>query len=229
MDKASTGRQALNAPSENALAGAAVYSRALLATYDVMVLGLSNRLAWRCPASEVLALYNAHVTNNHLDVGVGTGYFLDRCHFPARDPRLSLLDLNANSLGFTARRLSRYSPAVFVGDVLAPLELPGPPYDSVGLNYLLHCLPGPMERKAVAFSHLRQFVAPGGVVFGSTILGRGEGSSAAGRALMRFYNRRRIFSNADDSLRDLEDALNARFTDVSLRQVGCVALFAARV
>jgi hypothetical protein len=217
-----------NGPSQDALAGAAVYSRRLLSTYDIMVVGFSNTFVWRCPAANILTLYNEHVTSNHLDVGVGTGYFLDRCRFPTARPRLALLDLNANSLAYTAGRLQRYAPAVHTGDVLAPLELPGPPYDSVGLNYLLHCLPGPMERKAVVFDHLRPHVAPGGVVFGSTILGRGEGISAAARALMRFYNGRRIFSNADDSLRGLGDALNERFADVSVRQVGCVALFSAR-
>jgi SAM-dependent methyltransferase len=218
----------ITAPGEDALAGAAVYSPALLMTYDVMVLGVSNRLAWRCPSAEVLALYNAHVTGNHLDVGVGTGYFLAHCRFPTPHPRLSLLDLNQNSLAHTARRLRRYAPATYVGDVLSPLALPGPAYDSIGVNYLLHCLPKPMARKATAFDHLRPLLAPGGVLFGSTILGRGAGSSAAGRALMRFYNARRIFANEDDSLEALQAALSARFDAVEVRQVGGVALFNAR-
>ena len=216
------------ATESDALAGAAVYSRALLSVYDVMVLGVSNRLAWRCPSDEVLALYRAHVTGNHLDVGVGTGFFLAHCRFPTPQPRLALLDLNRNSLAYTARRLRRYEPTVFVGDVLAPLPLPGPAYDSIGMNYLLHCLPSPMNRKAAAFDHLLPHLAPGGVLFGSTILGQGEGASAAGRALMRFYNSRRIFGNGDDSLEALRAALDARFEAVAVRQVGAVALFSAR-
>src|SRR5207253_3226886 len=100
--------QAINTPGEEALAGAAVYSPALLTMYDSMVLGVSSRLAWRCPAAEALKQYDALVTGNHLDVGVGSGYFLDRCRFPTTRPRLSLLDLNVNSLTYTARRLRRY-------------------------------------------------------------------------------------------------------------------------
>ena len=223
-----TQSRSINTPDDDALAGAAVYSRALLMTYDVMVLGLSNRFAWRCPSSMVLSLYQANVTSNHLDVGVGTGYFLARCRFPTPRPRLSLLDLNRNSLAFTARRLRRYEPTTFVGDVLSPLALPGPRYDSIGLNYLLHCLPKPLERKATALDHLRPHLAPGGVLFGSTILGQGDGASAAGRALMRFYNARRIFGNEDDSLEGLRAALSARFDAVEVRQVGAVALFSAR-
>jgi SAM-dependent methyltransferase len=220
--------QSIGTSGEDALAGAAVYSRALLMTYDIMVLGLSARFAWRCPSSEMLAMYNANVTGNHLDVGVGTGYFLAHCRFPTERPRVELLDLNQNSLAHTAGRLRRYGPKTHVGNILEPVSVPGPAFDSIGLNYLLHCLPGPMARKATAFDNLRPLLAPGGVLFGSTILGRGDGSSAAGRALMRFYNERRIFSNDDDSLEALRAALAARFDAVTVRQVGGVALFSAR-
>jgi hypothetical protein len=215
-----------NSPSEAAVAGAAVYSRRLLSTYDIMVLGISNSLIWRCPTAHTLDLYNAHVTSNHLDVGVGTGYFLDRCRFPTPRPRLSLLDLNANSLAFTSRRLRRYAPTVHTGDVLAPLSLPDS-YDSIGVNYLLHCLPGTIESKAAAFDNLRPHLARGGSLFGSTILRADAGTSRAGRALMRFYNSRRIFSNDGDTLDGLRAALEARFDAVTVRQVGCVALFSA--
>jgi len=218
----------INDPSHESLAGAAVYSRRLLSTYDIMVLGLSNRFVWQCRSAEILALYNEHISNNHLDVGVGTGYFLDHCRFPTPQPRLSLLDLNSNSLAYTAHRLRRYRPTVYSGDVLAPLSLPAPTYDSIGLNYLLHCLPGTIDAKAIVFDNLRPHLTPGGAVFGSTILRPDASTPAAGRALMRFYNGRRIFSNDGDTLDGLRAVLEARFENVTLRRRGCVALFDAR-
>ncbi len=39
-----------------------------------------------------LTLYDQYVSANHLDIGVGTGYFLDHCRFPAANPRLALMD-----------------------------------------------------------------------------------------------------------------------------------------
>jgi hypothetical protein len=78
-------------------AGQAVYSRWTLQLYDLYVLGLSCRLAWRCPASALLPHYDAHVSSHHLDVGVGSGYFLDRCRFPVPRPAIVLLDLNEAS------------------------------------------------------------------------------------------------------------------------------------
>ena len=63
-------------------AGQAIYSPITLAVYDLIVLALSNPLIWRCPTGRILQLYDRHVTDNHLDVGVGTRWYLDRCHFP---------------------------------------------------------------------------------------------------------------------------------------------------
>ena len=67
---------------EEVAAGHAFYTRRSLAVYDLAILGYFSRLAWRCPASRIVDHYNLHVSANHLDVGVGTGYFLDHCHVP---------------------------------------------------------------------------------------------------------------------------------------------------
>ena len=59
----------------------AVYTPARLALYDLFILGVSCSLVWRCPRRHFLDLYDRHVGSPHLDVGVGTGFFLDRCRF----------------------------------------------------------------------------------------------------------------------------------------------------
>ena len=99
-----------------------VYTPFLLRVYDVWVLGVSNRLAWRCPSRRLVEWYNRHVGRRHLDIGVGTGYFLDRCRFPDGPPqRLTLVDRNPNSLTWAAERVERYQPETFEADVLQPL------------------------------------------------------------------------------------------------------------
>lgn len=210
------------------LPGQAVYTPWSLRVYDPFVLGFSNRLLWRCPTARLLALYDRHATDNHLDVGVATGFFLDRCRFPSANPRLVLADLNRTCLAAAARRLARYRPATVQANALAPLPLNGPAFDSISMTYLLHCLPGAMAEKAVVFDHLKAWLAPGGVLFGASILGRGVPHNAAGRALLALYNRKGIFGNRDDDPAALEAALKARFGEVSLELVGCVALLVAR-
>jgi SAM-dependent methyltransferase len=209
--------------------GTGVYSRASLLFYDVGVLAASNRIVWRCPSSRIMALYQANVAASHLDVGVGTGYFLDRVEFPVGRPRVGLLDLNGNSLTHTARRLIRYSPEIYRADVLAPIAIEIEPFESIGLNYLLHCLPGPMAAKAAAFDNLRPLLKPGGTIFGGTVLRRIPKLPRAARAFMAVYNAMGIFDNLSDSLDGLHDALSARFEDVQIETYGAVALFRARV
>ena len=209
-------------------AGQALYTRPMLAVYDLAVLGLACRYLWGCPARHILELYDRSVSANHLDVGVGTGYFLDRCRFPDPRPRLALLDLNPNSLRVAAHRLARYRPEVYRANVLDPIGIDGPRFDSVGASCLLHCLPGTIRTKAIAFDHLKALLNPSGVVFGATLLGGGVDHGWAARRAMRFFNAKRVFTNRDDDLDGLRDELAQRFAGISLRVVGCVALFTGR-
>lgn len=213
---------------EQVEAGQAVYTRRTLALYDLVVLGVSNRYIWKCPTPRIEAHYNRHLTSNHLDVGIGTGYFLDRCRFPVDSPRVALMDLNAETLDFAARRIARYRPERYRRNVLEPIFLEAEKFDSVGINYLLHCIPGSIASKAVAFDHLKPLMNPGARIFGSTLLPHGVTRSWAARRLMDFYNRKGIFCNLNDDLDGLRRELERRFDEVSLEVAGCGALFSAR-
>lgn len=206
--------------------GAAVYTPATLALYDLFVLGFSSSFVWNCPSHLILDLYNQHVSSKHLDIGVGTGYFMDRCGFPA-SPTIALLDLNPNSLEKAAGRLRRYAPTCHVGNVLEAIDIGSSGFGSIGLNYLLHCLPGGLKSKSIVFQNVKPLLKDGGVIFGSTILGRGVEHNFLAKRLMRAYNARGIFSNLSDSQEDLEAGLRAHFNQCTICVKGCVALFSA--
>jgi len=206
---------------------AAVYSPRSLMMYDGFVLGLSNRLIWRCSTPRMLELYQRHVRGRHIDVGVGTGYYLDKVRFPTPKPAIALVDLSPYSLEWAARRIARYQPIVHRADVLEPFQVDGGGFESAGVTYLLHCLPGDLASKAVVFDHLCPNLAPGAVVFGATILGAGVRHNLAGRALMRAYNKRGIMGNARDTVEALEAALARRFTRHQIEVHGAVAMFTA--
>jgi len=208
-------------------AGQAVYSPLVLRLYDLLVLGLSNHFLWRCPTAEIVKLYDRNVTARHLDIGVGTGYYLDHARWPVRNPSVTLVDLNPNSLAAASRRIARFAPRPVRANCLEPLPL-GEKFDSASLCYLFHCLPGSIPEKAVVLDHLRPVLAPGARVFGATILQGDVPRSRSAQALMDFYNRKGVFSNANDRLDDLETALLQRFTDVRIEVRGAVALFEAR-
>lgn len=219
----------MTASEEDVRAGQAVYTSRNLRLYDLVVLRLTNRFIWRCPTPRLLDLYNNHVSANHLDVGVGTGYFLDHCRFPSDAPRIALSDVNPNSLAFAAQRIARHRPETYRHNVLEPLTFNAAAFDSVGINYLLHCLPGTIASKTVILDHLKAVMNPGAVLFGSTLLQGGVSRSPLARRLMAFYNGKGIFSNRDDDLQGLKEALGRRFRDPSIEIVGCAALFSARI
>lgn len=208
-------------------AGQAVYSNLVLAIYDFYVLGISNHLIWKCPTQWLLDNYNENVSGKHLDVGVGTGYLLDKCQFPITEPEITLLDLNQNSLDVTAKRIGRHQPNSYRHNVFEPMPFDGQQFDSIGMNYLLHCLPGTMESKSVVFDNLLEVLNPGGVIFGSTLVADEEMQGWAARKLMTIYNRKGIFCNSEDSTKALEKILSERFSDYSIDRVGCAAIFSA--
>jgi ubiquinone/menaquinone biosynthesis C-methylase UbiE len=217
-----------SAPSaDDIAAGAAAYTPALLRIYDAAVLSFSARVLWRCPTSRVLALYDRHAGARHVDVGVGTGYLLDRCSWPVARPQITLVDLNPTALAYAARRIERYSPTTVQASFLDELPLPSHAYDSVGCAYLLHCVPGGMERKAAALGGLGRLLTDGGTVFGATILGTPDRHTPWSRAVTALYNRKRLFANAEDDVDTLRNGLEAGFGSYELRVVGAVALFAA--
>ena len=204
----------------------AVYTPATLSIYDLLVHGLSNRLAWRCQTARLLDLYRANLSLNHLEAGVGTGFFLDRTGAPRFD-RLALVDINRHCLDRAGRRLARFKPALNEVNLLAPLKLALAPFSSVGVTYVLHCLPGHMSEKLNAVDNLRPLMRKRAVLFGATILGRGIAPNMAARALLGLYNAKGVFNNREDDLTSLSDGLRQRFDHVEIEMQGCVALFRA--
>lgn len=210
-------------------AGAAVYSQLTLKFYDFWVLGISNTLAWKCPTRTVLLPFFAeHASNRHLDVGVGTGFY--PAHTSFRDSaKVTLLDLNPDSLSAAADRIGRSGTTSIQADILNPqTQLPTQSWESISIFYLLHCLPGTMEDKSRAFGCLKPALSKDGILYGATILGDSASHNTFGRTLMRLYNRKGIFGNRSDTVEGLEQALRKHFGTVNIRTEGVVALFTAR-
>ncbi len=141
------------------------YTRLLLNLYDPLVLGPIARFVWRCPTTGLVERYRRHARDRHLDVGPGTGYFLERSGLPAGS-RVTILDPNTNVLRHVSRRLRSLDVTAVEADVLKPLPVDGP-FDSAALHLVIHCLPKPLARKADAVANVAAVLAPTGVLFGA--------------------------------------------------------------
>src|ERR1035437_531181 len=95
------------------------YSRLLLNAYDPLVLGPIARFVWRCPTTRLLQRYRQRIRSHHLDVGPGTGYFLERSGLPAGSP-VTILDPNPNVLRHVSQRLRQLDITAVEADVLKP-------------------------------------------------------------------------------------------------------------
>ena len=204
------------------------YTKLGLHVYDPLIVNLVAPRVWGCDADVLIDHYRKHVTPNHADLGVGTGFFLDRCGFEPR--RLALIDLQPNCLEYTARRLSRYRPSTYLRDVLDTVaEIPGGPFDSVALGGIIHCLAGALPFKSRIFDNIRSLTRPGTRIFGYTLVHDGVRQRASRRLVHPLLNRLRVIDNANDRLGDLHQALATRFIDSNVELIGCMALFSAIV
>jgi SAM-dependent methyltransferase len=205
--------------------GQSGYNPFMLAIYDPWVLGFMSRAVWHLPVTPVVQRYRRNLRQRHLDVGPGTGYFIEKAAPPA-DTEITLLDPNPHVLRRAGRRLAAFQPTAVQADVMKPLPIDGP-FDSAALSFVLHCLRGPIENKANAIRNIAHVLAPGGVLFGGTVLGIDEQHSKPARAFLRAANKEGGFDNLGDTAAGIRRILSESFSDVQMETVGSAALFTA--
>lgn len=212
--------------NDPAYRGQADYSRLLLAVYDRVVIGFLGWFIWRTPMEPIMEGYRRHIRDGHLDVGPGTGWFIERSSLPDGS-KVTLVDPNPNVLRHAARKLQRLDVTAVEADVLKPLPVQGP-FESAALNLVIHCLPGPLSRKALAIENIAAVLSPTGTLFGATVLGRSGAHSWLARRVLTVFNRRGAFGNLGDTEEGLREILGASFEHVELHTVGSAAIFTAR-
>ena len=200
-------------------ARAGVYNGLTLRLYDAGVLGLTNRLIWRCPTPRQVEHYRANVGSSHLDIGPGTGYYLERID----SPTVTLLDLNTDCLDAAEARVGQDQKVHRLHQSFFDPIAPEASFDSIGLSFLLHCIPS--SEKWTRLSQLRDHLRPGGRVFGSTVILDPSTASGLARALHWIYGRLGVFGNDTDTVHELEQAL-AGLEAVQIDRIGQVVLFA---
>lgn len=193
------------------------YNPVTLRLYDKGVLGLSNSYIWRCPTSLLVDNYAQNVGHRHLDIGPGTGYYLEDLN----TDDITLLDLNSSTLSVATKRIGDSANVTTISQSFFD-QIDGE-WDSIAVNFVLHCIPGDSkwDRLADLYDHL----TPGGRVFGSTIILEDDAPRSA-RALSGVYNRLGVFGNAEDTDQHLRDALSGYDTSTITRH-GQVLTFAA--
>jgi hypothetical protein len=211
-------------------AGYSSYTRFFLKNlYELVVVKFSTKYVWNCPPRHIIDFYNRFLSANHLEVGIGNGCLMELCHFPVEKPRLAVSDINENCLAVSAERLARFQPEIYKFNILEPISLPVPRFDSIGLNAVLHCLPGTLRTKNVVFEHLKTLLNPGGIILGTTILNQGVKHSLRARLAIRFYYTINVFRNIYDDLTELEFVLKNNFNNYGIETIGSIVFFWGKI
>jgi len=214
--------------------GAKVYSFKILEAYDAIV-SLNSKFFWGITFEEILDFYNQNISANHLEVGVGSGYYLRHCTFPNEKVRLELLDLNPVALEYCKQHLhEKYNPVTHEGNILEKLDIKTEGFDSIGMNFVLHCVPGDIEQKSrKVCENIVPYLKDGGVLFGSTILYLEDwySKNISGKLILDKFNNLGIFHNYEDQLKGLEAGLVSVFQkkNVQIKLVGSTAVFICKL
>lgn len=197
--------------------GAHGYTNYALIIYDYLVLMFMSFFVWRCSTTKtMLPFFRANVSKRHLDIGCGTGYFLEHGNIPL-DAEVSLCDLNQNCLEKSKARFGRPNTECLLHNIFQPLPSDAGPFDSISMFYLLHCLPGPVSRKCEIFKHLKYNLSADGVLFGSNVLGPTGDHTWLSRLALRRLNYLSHMDNMGDTRAAFEEALRENYHEVDTK------------
>ena len=195
--------------------------------YDFGLYKIITPYFWQCPTEKLLNNYRRNLSKNHLEIGVGTAFCIENTWTHAKNARLALMDLNSTCLAKSADRLAEFTPLTYRQNILEPIIQKIEKFDSIGMNYVLHCIEGDIKKKSIAFEHIKSLLNDGGVYFGTTLLTQGVKRSVLSRILMKLLNWLCIFNNANDSFEDLSVALKGSFNHVKIDIHGSAVIFSA--
>jgi SAM-dependent methyltransferase len=197
----------------------------ILTFYDLMLYRCIAQYFWGCKPARLVKFYSDNLSGKHLDVGVGSGYLLRHGIKNPKDIDLSLMDLNENCLNKTEQAIYPIQAKTYQRNILVDIEGIPESYQSISVNYVMHCVPGSFKEKGIAFKHLKKLLRDDGILFGSSVVSKGVKKPCHSAVLMWVFNTIGLFDNSNDSLEDLTSVLKQYFKHVEIVESGPTVLF----
>lgn len=177
-------------------------SKIILNNYDYLVNNINCKYVWKCDQQKIKKLYQKNITKNHLEIGPGTGYFLKDFQFD----NLIIMDINRDvltesliNLKDNAKKITALNHNIFEENNM--IDLDG--VESVGLSYVLHCVPGRLNQSMENMVNNINNSNP--IYFGSTVLPSKHIDMAM--IEIQILNKLGIFNNMNHSEADIEEFL----------------------
>ena len=197
--------------------------------YDKIVNDINCEKVWKCSQKHIIKNYNSNITPQHIEIGPGTGYFLKKENLDVSLNKLTLIDVNSKILNYSKSNLKcDYSNIDVITHDLFTSEIPRDiPFTSVGINYVLHCVPGNLQTKLdKLISNLGNNTYN---LFGASVVCDPLHMNPIAEYELMFLNACGIFNNNNDTYEELNEYLNNRNLKFSLEKQGYVAIFSIQV
>ena len=200
--------------------------------YDRLVNKINCQHVWKCSERYIINHYRNNISHYHLEIGPGSGYFLKKENLlknPSID-QLTLIDINSEILDFSKENLTPdYCNDIVTlnFDIFSDKIPSGIKFNSVGLNYVLHCIPGKLENKLDTL--LDNLDHTGYNLFGATVICDPLHMNPLAEYELMLLNTLGIFNNNHDSYEDLSRYLLKNNIKHNISKRGYVALFSIEV
>ena len=191
--------------------------------YDYLVNDINCNYVWRCNKTNIFELYKSNLKSNHLEIGPGSGYFLYPQNHCKNIKKLKLMDINKSILNSSQENLTKYYNNIKIyHHNIFEQKINLPNVESVGINYVLHCVPGKLEDK---FDRLLNNLPSDINIFGSTVVNDKDKQTLISKTELLFLNKYGIFNNKLDYSNNLINFLKYNNLDHQTKIVGNVLLF----
>ena len=202
--------------------------------YDLLVNKINCKYVWKCDQRYIIDNYEKNIKNNHLEIGPGTGYFLKniknikniKTTKTTQNINLALLDINDDTLKFSAKNLQNsfnnikcFNTNIFEKKPVTIL----PKINSVGINYVLHCVPGNLEDN---IQSLINNIGQSNInYFGASVVSNKELSTFVAKIELYFLNKFGIFNNKNDNYLNLVKYFEKNNIKYEIKIKGNVVIF----
>lgn len=193
----------------------------ILPFYDKIVNDINCKYIWKCNKENIFKLYKKNIKKNHLEIGPGTGYFLKKYTFS----NLYLMDINKDILLFSKKELEKNNKNIKIyHHNIFQKKLYLNNIDSIGINYVLHCIDGNLENK-IELLHKNLRTKKDVVIFGATVINIDKYQNSLAKIELDFLNYFGIFHNKEDNFENVIKYFEENKIEFYFEIIGNVFLF----
>ena len=186
--------------------------------YDYFVNNINCKYIWKCDQRYIKKLYAHNITNKHVEIGPGTGYFIKKYQFR----NLHLIDINQDILNNSKKNLTNNCQNIKIHNknIFEINNKINEDISSVGLSYVLHCIPNNLD---ISLDNLVENISTNNqiTIFGSIVIPNKKDIVA----MTEIYtlNTVGIFNNINHNKQQLEYIIDKY--NGNIKHVGNVLLF----